>query len=255
MKTSNKLLLSGALFVVLLFLVCNLYARKFIVKKDTNYLIGKGVKGQTILLENYDTDTLYLRHYNEYKLDPNSTSVMVEGDKEVLPAFGVKMYRGLYPYFNHDYISDHELPITYTIGVKGKSNLVIIAKDKASVWSSEKLNIENLTINANNNSSFIIDNDGENLIVVSKNGSTLDFDGSYKTGKFEVEYTGFIDAMKIEFENLDITLSERSSLRVKNAKYIVGELEDYSVFSTVDECDISSLKFYDKSKHKIESWD
>jgi len=255
MKTSNKLLICGSLFITLLFLVFNLYSRKYLVESENLIISESGVEVQKVLLENYETDTLYLKSYFNYELDPNSTSVTVKCDENTLPIFNVKNYRGLCPGHRNKNDVHFSFPATFTIGVKGKSNLVIIAKDRAKIWSKAQLNIQNLTIKANNNSVIDIDNNGKKLNIYARNNSNFDLEGNIENALISCEYRSRIDAMNINFDSLNIALSERAFLRVKNANMLTGELEDDAIFETIEDSNISKLKFYDNAKHKIESWD
>jgi|GEM_PF-4871002 len=255
MKTSNKILLSGAIFVISLFLAFTLYSRKFIKKNDTQRYVKSGILENKVFLDSYESDTLYIRDI-DCKLDPNSTQISVEVDKTFLSFMKLKNYRGIYPY--HEYPKGNtyfSVPSTYTIGVKGKTNLVIISKKRSHVYSEEKLNIENLRIEANNDSSVSIDNDGQSLIFIGKNNASADIEGSFKTAEISCEYRSRIDAMTISFESLELNLSENSFARVKHAQNISGEMEDYAEFETVETCDVSGIEYFDHAKHKLESWD
>lgn len=255
MKSSNKLLLSGAILVMSIFFGITLNSRKYIQKNENKRVQESGIKAERILLENYQSDTLYLKDIY-CQLDPNSSNVKVESDKEYLPHFDVKNYRGIYPYHNKKSGNTYyDFPATFTIGIKGKSNLVIIAKGRSHIESLGQMNIRNLKIEANSETSFVINNIGENIEVVAKNNAQFDLDGQYKSGQISCEYKASIDAMNIEFDSLKLDLSERGFLRVKNVINVAGELEDRATFETIDECNVSGLKFYDNAKHQLESWD
>ncbi|NNL93645.1 MAG: hypothetical protein HKO66_15495 [Saprospiraceae bacterium] len=255
MKTSNKLLLSGFILLFLTFVSFLLYGKKFITKGEIDHIQGNGIKGELILKENFDSDTLYITDSRDYYLDPTTNYVKVIGEENVIPIFEARNYRGLNIKRNDYSGLSTSMEIKFIIGVKDKNNLTIIVKDDAYVKSTDQLNIETLNLEASDRSEVIIDNIGKTINVRAKYKTFLDITGDYETANILGLGEFTFDAVDVSFDTLNLDLESRSYIKVKDAKVVKGVLQDNAKLRSVDSLVLDQVKFYDNANHKIIEWD
>jgi len=245
MKTSNKLLLTG-----LLALIASSFISMLVAKSNMTITTSSpedNAPGEMIthnVSEVLLSDTLVLRDNTKYILDPTTTGfdVIVASNYKDYYTFedtGVAEVR-----INNQEI---ESDVTVTFGVKGKSNLHIIANDQSSLKTESKLELKSLTLEADDNTQLNLDLKVDSLSLNLSDYTELYIEGS--TQQLDIRGEDYVTLLgkKLTTDIFYASLEDNVTIYLDKAETISGTLENESKVFTNKAWESSYFKLYNNA--------
>jgi hypothetical protein len=226
MKTSNKLLLTG-----LLALIASSFISMLVAKSNmtiTESIPESSTPGEMIIhevSENLLSDTLVLRDDSKYILDPNSTSFNVSLASN---------YKDFYTFQDNGTaevrINNQEInnDITVHLGIKGKTRLHIIANDHSSLKSESEINLNSLTLEADDNTKVNLSLVVDSLSLNLSDYTELYIEGSTKQLDIRGEDHVTLLGKNLTTDMFFASLEDNATIYLDKAETISGTLENES---------------------------
>jgi len=244
MKTSNKLLAGLCVFAFSILLMGMVVARKNMVINDLSDSDENVITQVRVLMDTYESNILNLdggeiRHYT---LDPSTEGISVKAESEILEQMKVTDDHGLYFYRFGDTRINKSIKVT--IGIKGKSGLVINLSNESRLHTSEELTGD-MRINLEDSSSLELQYRGGALDINAQDKSTLTLKGRARRVSLISEDKSSIHGSEFFVDTLALDLSNKTFVKLKGSKHVSGELEDKATLKFVEPTITSALELRD----------
>lgn len=227
MKTSNKLLIVGAVMMVVLIFAGNIYTKANMnVTRLDDGAKGNGVMVTRTILENLHSDMLILDSNFKYVLNPESNAVTVTMDENL--ANNIKATdNGKLVIFREGNVSYATTNVEIHLGVKGKTDIKIEMDDFAKLYTTSLLTC-NLIIVAEDNAKISLDLGSQSVSLDIEDRTNVVLGGSTKNLIVDIEDTAKLQADNIKIDSLKVIASDNGQLKMGNVQNVDLSLEDRS---------------------------
>lgn len=230
MKTSNKLLLTGLLALIASSFISMLVAKSnMTITKSSPEDNAPGEMIMHKVSESLISDTLVLRDNTNYILDPNTSGFDVKIASNYLDYYTFQDNNQAEVRINNQEI---ENDLTVFFGIKGKTNLYIIANDQSFLKADSKIELNSLTIKADDNTKLNIDLIVDTLSLDLSDYTELYIEGSTKQLDIRAEDYVTLMGKNLITDILFARLEDNVTIYLEKAETISGTLEnDSKVFT------------------------
>ena len=251
MRTSNKLIIIALGIVALGFTSFLIAAKSSMGKSNFEYIKGDG-NISTRNLGTLDAKLLELGQDYQYTLDPHSSDIIVEGDKNTIDLIldlqegGKELNtRNLHGY---DKNVEPSRPYKFTIGIKGKPSIAINLSNDAKLNNADTLDLSSLRLNIYNSAKAKINSNTEKMFVRLGQSSTLDLKGSCEILQMDAQNNAICDATSFTSNHWIIDLSNNARATIVTENEIDGTLTNSSKLITNASASTDGIAVYNSAR-------
>ena len=254
MKTSNKLLAGGALFLILGLVTFLMSLRNAMEKPEGSYINGDGDIQERYLGE-LKSNNLNLSRYT-YRLDPHSTGITIKGDANIISALDTTLWKDDFDVFDvlrFKSSPDDTIPqrfhfeptqeIEFTIGVKNYDYISAVTERSAVVTSRDTLTQEIMLYVEGVDDKVELYLDTESTIVVLKSHNTSTNLLGLSKELFVTQNRGsHLKASELIVDHATVDLDYGANLDLNATQDVRGKIRESANIKNVGSGEISVIK-------------
>lgn len=230
MKTSNKLLLGGFCFSVLLMFTGMVYTKNNMIITTKKFTDGSGNPQSIQLLDTFSSTTINIDgSYYYVTLDATLESVAVMADDNIVESIRVSDKEdGLHFYREGDHDINIKEPIVITVGTKNKNQITLNIEDRAKLNTVGEIEA-NVIVNAEERSVVELHLKNEKTIIKAKDRAVLTLEGSSTNLDIEAEDRVVLNAVDFTSPSLEINLENSAVFKGQYLPKVNGSIEDKAI--------------------------
>ena len=228
MKTSNKLLLTFFLALICSSFISILIARQNMAITKQHHLVGNKNIVKKKVVSTLHCDTLIFTDHFEYVLDSTSDAILIEAEENIIPAMTIENDGEFKVNFGDSRNVMAHTNARIFIGIKSKKSLTLIADSNTRISSSSGLQVENLSIEAGDNSTFDLDIQVNSLILDIDDHCRMDLVGKAGFTEMELNDNAKLSLDGLSIDSLWLRMTDHSTASLLKANHITGKLKDNS---------------------------
>ena len=229
MKTSNKIILAFFLFQIAGVVAAMVTIKKNLTIKTTETIVGNAVMKKVVLADTLISNRFKVGGNSVFKIDPNSTSVIVEFDENLLESFELEDTEEYFDFRQkHDTHLSYKGDPVFTVGVKGKQNLKFQVYHSGKLESLGPVTLSSLLIESGDSADINLEMNTKVITLFSDDEAKINVKGKTDVITLELEDDVNLNLNALEIGLLNVQMENHSDVQVDNCDVATGFMRDHS---------------------------